>query len=137
MAYIPEDKARHIGKIDTARDQLYDDLGREPTHTEIAGIVGLKPSLVKEIQGLRRADVRGSAFSSDPIGHTGSRDQEVIALLRQELKPDEQEVYDFVYGHNGKPKIESTGEIARRLGKSPSQISRIKNRIGDVYKKYV
>ena len=63
--------------------------------------------------------------------------QEVVALLRQDLKGDEQTVDDYIYGKNGKPKVESTGEIAKRMGISASQVSRIKNRIGAMYKKYV
>jgi len=137
MAYIPEEKAKYIGQIDAAKDQLYDELGREPTHTEIAPLVGISPKRVKEIQGLRRADIRSSSFQSDPQGHTSSRDQEIISLLRPELKGDEQKVYDYIYGQNGKPVVTSTGELARLLGKSPSQVSRLKNRIGEAYKKYL
>jgi sigma-70-like protein len=136
LAYIPEDKARYIGKIDTARDQLREELGRDPTHSEIGGVVGISGRRVKEIQGLRRADIRGTAFQSDPLGHSASRDREIISLLRPELKGEEQVVYDYLYGQNGKPKVESTGEIARRLGKSASHVSRIKNRIAAVYKQY-
>jgi hypothetical protein len=137
LAYIPEDKSRYIGQIDSATDELREELGRDPTHHEVGGIVGISGKRVKEIQGLRRADIKGSSFASDPVGHVGSRDQEVVALLRQELNGDEQKVYDYIFGQNGMPKIESTGEIARRMGKNPSQISRIKNRIGEAYKKYV
>lgn len=136
MAYIPEDKAKHIGAIDAARDQLYEELGRDPTHSEIAGTIGITPKQVKEIQVRRRADIRGSAFASDPVGYSASRDQEIISLLRPELKPDEQVVYDYIYGMNGKPRISSTGELAKKLGKTDSQISRIKNRIAEVYNRY-
>lgn len=136
MAYIPEEKSRYIGQIDTARDQLTEELGRDPTHTEIAGIVGIPAARVKEIQGLRRGDIRGSAFQSDPVGHTGSRDREIIALLRPELKGDEQVVYDYLYGQNGKPQLTETGLIAGRIGRSASHVSRIKNRIAAAYAKY-
>lgn len=137
VAYIPEDKVKYIGKIDAARDQLYDELGREPTHAEIAPFVGIPAKRVKEIQGLRRADLRASAFQSDPSGYVGSRDQEVISLLRPELKEEDHPVFDHLYGMNGLPVITSTGALAKKLGKSPSQISRIKNRIAAAYKKYV
>lgn len=136
LAYIPEEKAKYIGKIDAAVDQLREDHGRDPTHAEIAGVVGITSKLVKEVQGLRRADIRSSAFMSDPLGHTGSRDQEVIALLRPELSVDEQKVYDHLYGKNGKRRVTSTGELATLLGKSPSQVSRLKNRIAEAYNKY-
>lgn len=136
MAYIPEDKAKWIGKIDAAKDQLYEELGREPTHQEVAPLVGISPKRVKEIQGLRRADIRSSTFQSDPTGYSSSRDQEIISLLRPELKGDEQLVYDHIYAQNGKPRVTSTGELGRLLGKSPSQISRLKSRIAAAYKKY-
>lgn len=136
-AYIPEEKSKYIGKIDSAIDELRDEFGREPTHNEIGGVVGISGRRVKEIQGLRRDDIRGGAFASDPVGHVGSRDQEVVALLRSELKGNDQQVYDYIYGQNGKPKIESTGEIAKRMGLSPSQVSRSKNRIAETYNKYV
>jgi hypothetical protein len=136
MAYIPEDKAKWIGKIDAAKDQLYEELGRDPTHIELAPLVGISPKRVKEIQGLRRADIRSSTFQSDPGGYSSSRDQEIISLLRSELKGDEQLVYDHIYGQNGKPVVTSTGELGRLLGKSPSQISRLKSRIAAAYKKY-
>lgn len=137
LAYIPEDKVKYIGPIDSAADDLRDELNRDPTHAEIGARVGLSGKRVKEIQSLRRADIRGSAFASDPVGHTSSRDQEVISLLRHELKPgDEQTVFDHIYGLNGKAKNESTGTIARLMGKSESQISRIKNTIANKYKQF-
>lgn len=136
MAYIPEEKAKWIGKIDAARDQLYDEHGRDPTPEEMSPVVGIPAERIKEIQGLRRADIRSSTFQSDPGGQGGSRDQEIIALLRPELKRDEQLVYDYIYGQNGKRVVTSTGELGKLLGKSPSQISRLKSRIAEVYNKY-
>ena len=142
-AYIPEEKVRFIGPIDAAVDHLTDELGREPTHSEVAKQVSMQPRFrisakrVGEIQGLRRKDILGSSFESDPLGHTGSRDREIIALLRPSLKTeDERTVYDYTYGMNGKPKITSTNELASRMGKNPSQIARIKSRIIEEYNKY-
>lgn len=143
LAYIPEGKSRYIGPIDAASDHLRDDLGRDPTHTEIAQQVNQVPGFrltgkrVEEIQGLRRKDILGSAFESDPQGHTGSREREIVSLLRTTLSTeDEKTVYDYVYGANGKPRVTSTGDIANKMGKSPSQISRIKGRIAAAYDKY-
>src|SRR5882762_8460110 len=42
-AYIPEGQAAQIGKIDKARDELREELGRDPTHGEIGGRLGLPP----------------------------------------------------------------------------------------------
>lgn len=145
LAYIPEDKSKYIGPIDAAADHLRDELGRDPTSQEIAAQVNLTPRLknisgkrVEEIQGLRRRDILGSAFESDPMGHTSSRSREVVQLLRGTLgSEDEKTVYDYIYGKNGKPRITSTSAIAKRMGKSDSQVSRIKGRIVAQYNKYI
>src|ERR1044071_10057459 len=49
-AYIPEEKSKYIGKIDSAIDEVRDEFGREPTHNEIGGVVGISGRRVKEIQ---------------------------------------------------------------------------------------
>ena len=66
-----------------------------------------------------------------------SYEQEVLDMLPAALKGDEKTVYDYMYGQNGKPQVNSTGDIARRMGKSDSQISRLKRRIETTYKKYL
>ena len=144
LAYIPEGKSKYIGPINAAADHLRDEFGRDPTHDEIAKQVNLMPGYrltgprVAEIQGLQRKDILSSAFESDPQGHTGSRDREIVTLLRGNLQSDnEKSVYDYLYGANGKPKVTSTSAIANRMGMSDSQVSRIKGRILAEYNKYI
>lgn len=134
-SYIPEKKTELIGPIDTATDKLRDRFGRTPTNSEIAKEIGVKPRLVGEVQRLRRADISSSVFESDPVPKANTRHDEVISLLRPSLRnDDEKAVFDYMYGMNGKPKVTSTNAIAKRLGKSPSQISRLKNRVKATYK---
>lgn len=137
LAYIPEPKAMLIGKIDAATDELRDDLGREPTHQEVGSAIGKSGKLVKEVQGLRRNDVASASFETDPVSILSPRHDQVVSLLRPALKGDEQHVFDYMYGLNGKPRIASTGDIATKMGKSPSQISRLKKRVEEQYKKYL
>lgn len=150
VAFIPEEKSALITPIKKAREVLFDDLGKQPTHGQIASYLNNQPELLpKRVQGKLTAsliktvdkyqikDIPGGAFESDPVPKMMSFHTETLELLRPSLKPDEQVVYDFMFGKNGKPKIESTGEIARRIGRSPSQVSRLKKRIEATYKKYL
>lgn len=148
LAFIPEDKSRLIGPIDIAAGQLRDALGRAPTNTEIADHLRagegfriapkmrdkITPKLVSEVQTQRRADIMGSAFEHDPTHFNHDNHEQVVRLLQTSLAGDELTVFEYMYGRNGKPRVESTGEIARRLGKSASQISRIRGRIEQKYK---
>lgn len=150
VAFIPEEKSALITPIQKARDFLYQENGTEPSHSEIStylndnpGLVRNKrvsgqvtPQLVKTVYDYQIADIAGSSFESDPYSKTMSSEVETMGLLRGALKPDEQVVYDYLLGKNGKPKIESTGVLATRLGKSPSQISRLRKRIEATFRKY-
>jgi len=137
LAYIPEAKAEKIGPINVAQDELRQQLGRDPTHTEIGEHMGMRPDLVQNIQKQQVKDIFASQFESDPVAQASSREREVLPLLRPALGVDEQAVFDYLYGQQGKPRTTSTGQIAKHLGKSPSQISRLKKRIEAEYKKYV
>lgn len=148
MAYIPEGQTGYIGPIDRARDELMGEIGGEPSHTQIAKFVNQRPDLlggkrplsgktVARIQGSRRKDIIGSTLEGDSTPYAASRNEQVLGLLRPTLKPQEQQVFDHLYGMNGMPQVDRTGALAKELGMSPSQIARIKSRIATSYKKYL
>ncbi len=146
MAYLPEAKAGHIGRIQSAQEELLDNLGRPPTSHEIADYLNpslskrqqLKPHVVDQILlAAGQKDVIGSEFESDPAPRQTTREREVIGLLRPALPPEQQVVFDHLYGMNNKPRITSTNDLARHLGKSPSQISRLRAKILSKYQGYL
>jgi DNA-directed RNA polymerase specialized sigma subunit len=145
LARIPEAKAEKIGPIQSAQDELADQFGRPPTPDEIASHLGtqgvfrkpLTGQQVLQIQQSQVKDIPASTFESDPTPFAAAREREVLGLLRPSLKIEEQAVFDHLFGLNGKQRLTSTGEIAKKLGKSPSQVSRLKGRIESQYKKYV
>jgi DNA-directed RNA polymerase specialized sigma subunit len=136
VAYIPEGQAQHIGKINRATNELTEQFGREPTHQEIGDHLGLSPKLITKVIGSQRKDVRASSFENDPTEIAMHRDQEVLSLLPYNLTPDENKVFNHIFGQNGAAKLDSTNDIAARLGKSPSQVSRLKSSILEKYKTY-
>ena len=151
FAYIPEEPARYIGRIQRAQDELREEHGREPTHEEVARAVNLndpkaKAKLtakkVKEIITFQRADRPGSQWTFDPVAKASNRENEVLALIQAELpsvfpKEEERQVFEHIYGMNGRAKIEGTNELAKKLGKSPSQIARIKSASGTTVKGFL
>lgn len=147
-AYIPEWQSEQIGPIDRARDALMDVQGFEPTHGQIAAYINSTPDLQKgrgkmtartvaTVQGSRRNDVLSSSLEGDPVGLAASRAEAVLGLLPQALTPEELVVFNHIYGRNGAPTITASGDLARKLGKSVSQVSRLKSSIADKYKRYL
>lgn len=151
VAFIPEEKASLITPIQQAHDALFQEQGSTPTDEQVAKYLSqnedmlpkrvrgkMNAQLVSTVRQYQIRDIPGSAFESDPSPKSMSFERETLDVLRPALgSDDERVVYDYMFGKNGKPQIESTGDIARRMGKSPSQISRLKKRIEATYKKYV
>ena len=136
-AAMPEGQVDRIGTVQRAQDHLTEEFGREPTLMEIRDwanpkITSKRKLTTKQVGRIiegQRKDIIGSTFESDPTPHAIQREREVATLLRPSLATDQQQVYDYLYGQNGKPQVTSTSEIAKALDKSPSQISRLRTGI--------
>lgn len=141
LAYIPEGQSGQIGKIDKAHQELREELGRDPTHTEIADHLGMSPSMVARIQKARVKDVPASMFENDPTERGNSFEEQQLAVAQHILpqlfpnRPDMHELFHYTFGTNGYPQVLSTGELAKRMGRSASQISRMKTLMGSVLQK--
>lgn len=133
--YIPEGKTKNIGPLLAAQDDLREELGRDPTHAELAHATGISLKHVQKTMGALRRDVLSSSFESDPTPQASQRHMEILEMLPPVLPSDQhREVFYHMYGLEGRPKIQSPGAIARKLGKNPSQISRMRTDIYNIYK---
>jgi DNA-directed RNA polymerase specialized sigma subunit len=136
LAYIPEGQARYIGPIMKARDELTEEFGREPTHSEVADHLGITPARVERLAKSLKKDIPASMLVNDPSAQASSREREVLDLLQFNLSAEEKKVFDYLYGRNGMPVVQSTNDLAAKLGKSAPQISRLKTSILKKYKQY-
>ena len=156
--YIPEEKARYIGHINRAKDALLDELGREPTNEEIHAHMlkdpdhdfrKLTPKLVGEIQKAQRRDIPAGMFAGaeefdyTPGSNVGGRafEEQQLELAANTLhtifpnKPDMHTLFNYTFGKNDHPKITRTGALAKKMGKSDSQIARMKTQMGVILMK--
>ena len=78
-----------------------------------------------------------SQFEKDPTITGQSKEQQVLEFIRFELAPQEGEVYDYLLGLEGKPRIQSTGKIAKKLGITEFKVSRIKKSIATKIDKHL
>src|ERR1700734_1448383 len=86
LAYIPEDQVSKIAPILKAQDELEEELGREPTHQEIADHVSdstgkrITAQRVATVIKSQRKDIPGSAFESDPVPKPSNFEESQIAV---------------------------------------------------------
>lgn len=139
LAYIPEGQVSYISKINKAHDTLSEEYGRPPTSTEIADHLGMTPKRVETIQRAIRKDIPGSTFESEPpetLRRTSYEEQQIAVAsgILPHIFPDKPEMhtlFNYTFGTNEHPRVTSTNELAKKMGKSPSQISRMKTTMGN------
>lgn len=152
VGYIPEGQARYIGAIRKAQDTLNEEFGRDPTPHEIADHLQTIPDMdyrkltaarVGTILDAVKRDVPMSKFETDPTEFAHSFEEQQIAVAQGILpsifpnKPEMHELFNHTFGTNGFQKIQSTGVLAKKMGKSQSQISRMKTQMGATLRKHM
>jgi hypothetical protein len=141
IGYIPEDQARHIGPLRSAQNELTDELGRDPTHAEIASRMGMPVKKVTTLLGVLRKDVPASHYETDPAAFSTGREADIVRLIQRRpseyLTPEEVSVFNHIFGANGARKITDTTGISSQLGLSQPKVSRLKTSIANKIKKHL
>jgi DNA-directed RNA polymerase specialized sigma subunit len=137
-ARIQEKRVYQVGAFQTAKSQLDDQLGREPTSFELANHLGWAEPEVSRMQSELRRALPSSGFETgyDPTKIMPSRELEVFNLVRYDLTPEELTVYEHRTGFGGKQQLRP-GEIAKTLNRSPSYVSRVLGSIANKMDKHL
>lgn len=133
---IPENRSYQVQVFTNARDELSDQLGREPTALELADQLKWPVKQVSAMQLEVRREVPSSMLQSDMMSIKPSRTAEVVRLVQYELSPEERSVMEHLLGLNGKPQLKP-GQIAEKMNMTPSKVSRIKASIGKKMEQYM
>jgi DNA-directed RNA polymerase specialized sigma subunit len=139
---IVEAQANRIGDYQRAIDSLREDLSRDPTQQEIADYMKISLKKVERLAREMRPDIfviptgGEDGFESNPFEEVSPRHREIIEMLPYDLNLEEQSVFNFLFGKNGKRKTASTNEIAAELNWSASKVSQVKGKISEKYRTY-
>jgi hypothetical protein len=134
---VLEGRVYSTGIFDNAVSTLDDQLGREPTTQELSEYLRWSEPEVARMQAEKRRSLGTAGFEPgyDPTTIMPSRESEILNMIRTELNPEELLVYEYKTGYGGKPQLKSN-EIARRMGISPSKVTRVTQSIGRKMEKY-
>jgi len=122
---IAEPRIYRITEFNAAKATLGDTLQREPSAHELADHMKWSVSQVSAMESELRREVPSSMLQAGTEELRPSKEGELLRLLQYDLSPQEKTVYEYLLGENGKPQL-PPGQIAQRMGLSPSKVSRIK-----------
>lgn len=132
---ISEQRITQIGTFNSVKQYMTDKLGKEPSAAQMADELSWSIPEVKRMEREARKDIVSSTLAYDPGLVFSDRDNEILDLLYYELTPEEQTIYEYLLGKNGKPQLKAN-QIAKQLNTNPAKISRVRAKIAEKYRKY-
>lgn len=141
LGHIPEPRAMRVGLYQNELENMKVDLGREPSSAELADRLGWGLKDVTAIQKEVRKDLSLEGGVEETAFFASTEDEEILDYFYYELNPEEQLVFEYIFGRHGKPhmvkannKIDFDG-IGQRVGFSGSKVRAIFNRMRPKLKK--
>lgn len=137
LSRITEGRIPLIGEIQRGKARLADRLGREPSLLELADETKIPVNLLEKALAELRPDLLASGAMENPFLEETPQSRRVLKMIRYELTPKEELVFDYLMGEGGKPVTTSTNVIAKKLGWSPSKVSQTKKSISKKLAQYL
>lgn len=138
---MPEPRAARIGLFQNEHENMRSELGRAPSSAELADRLGWSLKTVELTQKEVHKNLSISeGVDSEPFFES-SVDRAVLEDLYHDLSGEQQNVYDYVFGTHGKPKLVKPNgkidfdEIGRRSGYSGSKARALHAEIRQKYEK--
>ncbi len=127
IGVVPEVRALRARDFLEGRAQVAERLGREPNQFELSQHLKWSPAEVRRMEREMRQTSPTAEWEDEPTGMKPSREAEVVQMIQYELSGEERLVYEYLFGV-GRKRLQP-GQIAVRLGWTPSKITRYKNKI--------
>lgn len=124
---IPEHQIQMIGKVNSARDLLTDELGREPNVEEIADHLSLPKQHIARVIKNQRADFLADSDTEmqSAYGEHDNQTANRIFGYRQGLDPKQQKQFDALTGFGGTKPL-SPQQFGKQFKLKPYEVSRLK-----------
>jgi DNA-directed RNA polymerase specialized sigma subunit len=146
LGFATETRSSKIGLYQTELENMKLVLGREPSAAELADRLNMNP---REIEHLRKETAKDLGFAGgveEKAVFETSRDEELLGYLYYELNPEQQMLYDYMFGKHGKQRMVKPNntiefdKISRVAGMSVSKLrslhKQIQKKQEDVWKRH-
>ncbi len=132
---IPENRALAVGKFQKIKQNLMEDLGREPNTIELADSLTWAPREVERMENELRKDLaittggEEEAFFENIMFSTDTT-EELLFFVYYESDPEEKLILEYTFGFGGKPKLE-VKDIALHIGKPEVYVRRKRTKLAE------
>jgi DNA-directed RNA polymerase specialized sigma subunit len=143
LGYRPEPRATKVGLFQNENENLKNELGRDPSTGELATRLDMTHKDVLLMQKEMIKDLAMAEGTEEKVTFENPREEEVMRMLYFDINPEEQKVYDYIFGQHGRQRmVKPNGKvdydgIARQVGFSSSKVRIVTKAISTKLKKAV
>jgi len=130
---IPEQVGLDFQRLDTAENELRDQLSRDPTDDELADFTGLSVRRIRKVKAFHKPVASGmldqetteDGYTGEVASHLPGQQTSANAwmdFVYDDLSPTDKLIMDMTLGRNGRRRT-PTHEIAKRLNMTPGAVS--------------
>jgi DNA-directed RNA polymerase sigma subunit (sigma70/sigma32) len=132
---IPENRALAVGKFQKIKQNLMEDLSREPNLLELSDALQWSPKEVDRMESELRKDLSITSGGEDEaffenILYSTDTTSELFQFAYYEADPEEKVIIEYSTGIGGKPRLE-VKDIALRIGKPEVYVRRKRKKFAD------
>jgi hypothetical protein len=133
-ARLPEHKAIGMASYSVAQDALQSELGREPSHAEMADHLGWSVNRVGAFQKAyeRRELLASGDFNPSKFPIADEQDP-IIGFVYHDMAPKTQKLFESITGYNGAP-VMSNKQLMRKFKMTQGQVSYQKRKLKNLFK---
>jgi len=135
IARIPEHRVQKIQTYKNVYESLRAERSREPTILELSDELHWSPNEVGRLQDELRKDLSLGESFSQAQSHDFNRTSETLNFAYYSMTDEEQLIYDYLTGSNGKQKL-SIPQTASKLNMDENEVIKSRNKIVDLIKNY-
>lgn len=137
LGKIPENRALAVGKFQKIKQNLMEDLGREPTLVELADELKWPTQEVERMESELRKDLALTAGDEEEgffehVLHETEDIPEALEFVYHEATPEDKLILEYYWGLGGKQQIgPNIKEISFKIGKPDFYVRRRIKKLGD------
>lgn len=128
---LPEHKAISMASFSVAQDTLRSNLGRDPSHGELADHLGWTQYRVAEFQrAYDRRELLGSGEFNPAQFPVADQDDPIISFVYHDMEPKQQRLFEHMTGYGNKPVLNNP-QLMKKYDMTQGQLSYVKRQMVD------
>lgn len=129
-----EDIQRKMKDYFLGKEELTEELGREPDEIELSKKLNITPKALTDMENKIKLEVSSTQEQNPSLFYEDPKEEIILDYVYNDLPDHHKKILEYRLGYNNTPILNSNEEIGKKLGLSPVRVTQISKNISDKIK---